>query len=51
MKKIGILNSYFVKLVDDFGYIDWVCIGDLGLFVLNGILKIDLFLIFGIFSF
>lgn len=51
MKKYGILNSNIVKLVDDLGYMDLVCIGDLGLLVLKGIDKIDLVLRKGSLSF
>lgn len=47
MKKYGILNSYFVKFLVDFGYIDKIVIVDVGLFVFDGVLKIDFLLKLG----
>lgn len=42
MKKHGILNSQIAKVVDDFGHMDMVTIGDMGLPVPATVPKIDL---------
>lgn len=42
MKKHGILNSHLAKVAADLGHSDWVCIGDLGLPVPDGVPKVDL---------
>lgn len=51
MKKIGLLNSYLAKVVDDLGHTDLVGIGDLGLPIPAGVERIDLALERGVPSF
>ena len=47
MKKNGILNSDISKVLSDMGHKDFICIGDCGLPVPQGVKKIDLALKFG----
>lgn len=47
MQKGGILNSHIAKVLADLGHTDTICIGDCGLPVPEGVLKIDLALSFG----
>ena len=42
MKSHGILNSHIAKVLADLGHTDTIVIGDAGLPVPNGVLKIDL---------
>lgn len=42
MKKKGILNSHIAKVLADLGHTDTIVIGDAGLPVPDGVLKIDL---------
>lgn len=42
MKKYGILNSHIAKVLADLGHTDTIVIGDAGLPVPDGVLKIDL---------
>lgn len=42
MKKNGILNSEISKVLSDMGHTDYICIGDCGLPVPEGVKKIDL---------
>lgn len=51
MQKGGILNSHIAKVLADLGHTDTICIGDCGLPVPDGVLKIDLALELGIPSF
>lgn len=47
MKKHGILNSHIAKVLADLGHTDLIAIGDAGLPVPEGVLKIDLAIIPG----
>ena len=47
MKKQGILNSHISKVLADMGHTDTIVIGDAGLPVPEGVLKIDLALTLG----
>lgn len=51
MKKNGILNSEISKLLSDLGHTDQITIGDAGLPVPDGVMKIDLALKLGTPSF
>lgn len=51
MKKNGILNSEISKVLSDMGHTDYICIGDCGLPVPEGVKKIDLALKIGTPSF
>ncbi|WP_068675047.1 D-ribose pyranase [Oceanobacillus sp. Castelsardo] len=51
MKKHGILNSHIAKVLADLGHTDTIVIGDAGLPVPDGVLKIDVALIPGTPSF
>lgn len=51
MKKNGILNSEISKLLSDLGHTDQIAIGDAGLPVPDGVMKIDLALKLGTPSF
>lgn len=51
MKKNGILNSEISKVLSDMGHTDYICIGDCGLPVPDGVKKIDLAVKFGLPSF
>ena len=42
MKKNGILNSEISKVLSDLGHTDYICIGDCGLPVPDGVKKIDI---------
>lgn len=47
MKKNGILNSEISKVLSDLGHTDFICIGDCGLPIPDGVKKIDLALELG----
>ncbi|MBT2290142.1 D-ribose pyranase [Paenibacillus albidus] len=51
MKKNGILNSHISKILSDLGHTDLIAIGDAGLPVPEGVLKIDVALKLGTPSF
>lgn len=51
MQKVGILNSAIAKVLADLGHTDTIVIGDCGLPVPEGVLKIDLALKLGTPSF
>ncbi|AXN38971.1 D-ribose pyranase [Peribacillus butanolivorans] len=51
MKRHGIINSSIAKVLVDLGHTDYIVIGDCGLPVPSGVLKIDLALIPGTPSF
>lgn len=47
MKKKGILNSHIAKVLADLGHTDTIVVGDVGLPIPPGVVKIDLALTFG----